>query len=63
MTAIGDPKMKCKRVTVTGCARCGGHHPKLLFHTFRRLSAGYTWWASCPATGEPLLLQFYEGNR
>lgn len=46
-------------VPVVNCARCGKNHDPMCFLKFKRpvqLPAGVTHWASCPTTGEPILL-------
>jgi hypothetical protein len=44
-----------------GCTRCGADHDSVSFLPLTRPVTGetgilFTHWASCPATGEPLLL-------
>lgn len=47
---------------ITGCTRCGGNHPKLLFKAFKRppgpdgMVADCTHWGECPKTHEPVLM-------
>lgn len=54
-------------IAVNACARCEGAHGSLEFRKLRRpvvldfrpLSQAvpeYGWWASCPSTGEPVLM-------
>lgn len=43
------------------CARCGGtHEDALVWHQFKQPpgegSGEYRYWATCPATGDPILL-------
>lgn len=45
------------RVTVAPCGRCGGNHRDLAFEPLNAPPAGYTHWAPCPATGQPLLVR------
>ena len=52
-----------KLKSVSGCARCGGSHENLALHTFKVPFAppearGVVWdrWATCPATGDPILI-------
>lgn len=48
---------------VRWCARCGGDHPNLTFERLDRHVDGdppMTHWASCPATGEPILMRIAE---
>lgn len=49
---------------LVGCARCDGDgHPNLTFKKFK-LPAGendeWTHWATCPTTGEPILMGFFD---
>lgn len=43
-------------IDVDGCARCGGEH-RVEFREFARPAGQYTHWASCPETGDPILLE------
>ena len=48
-----------------GCARCDGEgHPGLIFYKFERPpvvgDATFEYWAFCPATGEPILMQVMD---
>lgn len=49
--------------SVNGCARCGGDHPEgtLEYRAFRQpvpdVDGDFTHWASCPTTGDPILLR------
>lgn len=64
----GDPRRVADEFTIDleGCARCNGDgHPGL---TFRKLQRPVelpplfvlTHWASCPETGEPIMLRVLE---
>lgn len=51
------PKKPVLTVDVTRCLRCGKDHQRLGFTPFKKKSiTGFNYWASCPVTGEPLLL-------
>lgn len=39
------------------CARCGGNHDKLEFRELTQPIDDYTYFASCPTNGEPILLR------
>ncbi len=39
------------------CARCGNNHRNLKFKQLRRPIGMDNFWAACPRTGEPILLQ------
>lgn len=48
---------------VKGCSRCGADHEALYHRAFLRPFAppeaggiAWEWWASCPATGDPILV-------
>lgn len=41
--------------TVHPCPRCEGGHSDLEFRRLRRPAGSCTFWALCPATGEPVL--------
>lgn len=61
MTCCGKCKKKPAKyvltVDVTRCLRCGKDHLRLGFAPFKKKSiTGFNYWASCPVTGEPLLL-------
>ena len=45
------------KVAVKRCARCGGDHPALTFKRLQRPAKDFGWWARCPETGEPVLMQ------
>ena len=47
-------------VNITGCKRCGGDHPRMEFHSVANSSDVFNWWATCPATGQPLLIKITE---
>lgn len=54
--------------TIRGCGRCGGEHQELRFLQLAREivcnnGESYDFWAACPATGEPVLLQWDVENR
>jgi hypothetical protein len=42
-------------IPVLKCPRCGKKHGMMEFSRLRRPAKDYSWWASCPKTGEPLL--------
>jgi hypothetical protein len=45
-------------VDVKHCARCGAKvHPGVKFQKLRRPAKEFNWWASCPKTGEPILMR------
>jgi len=50
-----------------GCARCGGDHDDLTYRPFSRpipdVDGAFTHWASCPETGDPILMRFGNGER
>jgi hypothetical protein len=45
---------------IRNCARCDGKHAALLFHKMQRsfqvIGSEWQWWATCPTTGDPILL-------
>lgn len=43
-------------IAVSKCARCGGDHPAVRFHRFRRKCRKADAWGVCPKTGEPILM-------
>jgi hypothetical protein len=45
------------RTTITGCARCGQEHKNILVAKFGRPAGQYQWWAICPNTGEPIMIE------
>lgn len=45
-------------VDVSGCARCGLSHRKLRAVPFRYTNAGWSHWAWCPTTSEPVMVKF-----
>jgi len=46
--------------SIKNCARCTGEHEDILCASFTRpvelVDGGYTHWALCPNTGEPILI-------
>ncbi|HEV8360906.1 MAG TPA: hypothetical protein VGR28_10670 [Candidatus Thermoplasmatota archaeon] len=48
-------------MNVDNCARCGEHHDGLEIKAFLRpvrdADGEYPFWASCPATGDPILVR------
>lgn len=54
--------MDNKQIALTSglraCARCGGIHDELLeWKLFQRPPDNYKFWAPCPTTGDPILLE------
>lgn len=54
-------------IDVRGCARCGSDHASLPFLRLQRPmedndGVAWTHWATCPTTGEPILLFIRETN-
>lgn len=50
-------------IGIRHCARCNGDHPRITFHPFKqsitdKAATEWTHWASCPETGEPILMRF-----
>lgn len=45
-------------VRVRACARCGRDHERIEFKAFKHAPIEASHWATCPRTGEPLLMQF-----
>lgn len=43
------------------CARCGQNHANIVFKKLLRPCEHMTYWASCPQTGEPIMLKI-EGE-
>jgi len=39
------------------CARCGKNHKALKFKKFKRACKGWTYWAICPVSKDPILMQ------
>lgn len=46
--------------SVTSCARCGGNHTGLPLKQFERPPEWGTAWATCPTTGDPILVHIQE---
>lgn len=47
---------------VKHCARCGQDHDRIIFYEFGRPIVDedgtvWDWWATCPNTGDPILLR------
>lgn len=43
---------------IRDCARCGETHSRLLWKSFDRPTKdGYDWWATCPVSGDPILMK------
>ncbi len=42
---------------IKGCVRCGGNHKPLNAKRFRKPHKGYTFWATCPSTKDPILVK------
>jgi hypothetical protein len=38
------------------CARCEQHHDQLVFKQLLRPAENFSAWATCPVTGEPIVL-------
>lgn len=60
-------KRDTQTIDLTGCARCGGAgHEGLVFERLDRPMVAATdgttwaWWASCPTTGQPILMRETE---
>jgi hypothetical protein len=41
---------------IRGCVRCGGEHLHVLAQLFAQPPDGATHWATCPVTGDPILI-------
>lgn len=58
----GDVVEATRRVHVARCPRCGGQHGlicKRLLHASPAAPGGQLdlqWWATCPKTGQPILI-------
>lgn len=48
------------KVDVKSCQRCGSDHPKLAFRKLANPANEWTHWALCPASQQPVLLQFTD---
>lgn len=52
------------RNNVRGCARCGEDHPPLdvvaFWRPFEDADGVWRWWATCPTTGDPILISNAE---
>ena len=46
--------------SVTACRRCAAGHPDLTFRRLENSSDVFNWWATCPASGQPLLIKVTE---
>jgi hypothetical protein len=52
--------------SVRSCSRCGGDHEGVSFRPFVQpvappeLDFAWTYWATCPTTGDPILLAIAE---
>lgn len=42
---------------IINCSRCGENHTNLTFEPFRRPPGGFTHFAPCPTTHEPILMK------
>jgi hypothetical protein len=42
---------------VITCARCGSDHTAVLFRRLQRHGEEFNFWANCPTTGEPIMMQ------
>lgn len=42
---------------IVDCSRCGYTHRNILAKKFVRPPDGFTHWARCPCTGDPILIQ------
>jgi hypothetical protein len=53
--------------TIRGCSRCNGKHKSLEFWRLGQAieirGERFDYWASCPETGEPVLLQYDVGTK
>lgn len=61
---ISPNEPQVKVIGVLNCARCGGDHKALKYRKLRQpIEDGDTtlweWWATCPTTGEPILMRIY----
>ncbi len=44
------------RITISGCARCGGTHKDLQFKEFTNPIGKYRYFTTCPTLKEPILM-------
>lgn len=59
---VNELSVAAFRISIQGCARCGESHDVVTMMEFINPPPGYTHWAICPETGEPILAYFVEGN-
>jgi hypothetical protein len=52
---MSEPRVVIKNIAA--CARCGGTHKAVRFQPFTKPPENATHWASCPQTGEPILIR------
>lgn len=45
---------------ILNCARCGRDHRNLNFKKFIVPIEEYTYWSTCPETGDPILMKLNE---
>jgi hypothetical protein len=50
--------------TIENCARCGKTHNSITFKPFTNKSDEfkYSYWASCPSNGEPIMMRMQDGE-
>lgn len=53
-------KLMVISVSVNNCARCSLNHDNIAFKKFIRHIDDFTYWAICPTTHEPILLNVVE---
>jgi hypothetical protein len=52
-----------KTMDVRQCARCGMDHQRLPFRKLGNPNDQFTHWATCPGTGEPIMMRQVSINR
>lgn len=67
VTAVENIDHEVLMMSVTHCARCGRDHPEIVFTTFLRPPSDasgtlWSWWGTCPVSGDPILLRIAEVN-
>ena len=53
-------ELKPFRVSVARCARCQGTHHDLVFERLENATPPWLWWALCPETNSPVMLEERE---
>lgn len=53
--------LKARKIgSIKDCARCGGSHESLVAKEFHYPFRDMTHWATCPNSGDPILVKFVD---